>query len=614
MVSYIPVPPPSVLPSNDISSSLSNSEVHEIASNWTERFNAAVTTADAAAFDKLFALSGYWRDVIAFTSDIRSIAKPNIKQAASDRLSIAAARDVTITSPLPVVARPFPDVSFIEIHFTFDSKIGPGVGVAKLIPEQEGPYTAWVVFTTLDGIHGSPELTGAHRIRGAHNTKQSYDAIRSQEVENASPEVIIVGGGHNGLEVAARLNSLGIKSLVIDKYARIGDNWRLRYRSLSLHDPVWANHLAYMPFPPTWPIFTPSGKLANFLEYYVDVLEINVWTSSSVVPEKTFFDSGKWTVTINRDGVEHCFAVSHLVMATGLGGGLPKMPPPFKGQNVFKKPLLHSSQHGTGSDWSGKKALVVGACTSAHDISLDFFNNGADVTMLQRSPTYVMSVKNGMPIVNGTLFSEAGPPTELADRIAESTPKFVAKLFHQRIIPQIAALDADLLEGLKKAGFKITSGPDGSGFLMFALEKAGGYYFNTGCSERIISGDIKVKNGEIDYFTETSVVFKDGSQLHPDVVVFATGYTGFPDTLAEILGKDYAKLLKPVWSLDDEGELKSVYRDCGIPNMYYMVGNLSAARFGSKILAFQIAAERNGLLGDRYTIEAQARSEDQKIL
>ena len=147
-------------------------------------------------------------------------------------------------------------------------------------------------------------------------------------------------------------------------------------RSLSLHDPVYANHLPFYPFPANWPIFTPAGKLANFLESYVDVLEINVWTESTLDPKRTAYNekTKKWDVTIVRKHAggkteERTFAVNHIVLATGLGGGKPKMPPPFKGQEDFAGKVVHSSGHTTGADWKGKKAMVVGACTSAHDVS-----------------------------------------------------------------------------------------------------------------------------------------------------------------------------------------------------------------------------------------------------
>ncbi|KAK9234094.1 hypothetical protein V1525DRAFT_414160 [Lipomyces kononenkoae] len=616
MVSYFTTPEPTVLPRDDIKPEIAEGEVNLIAKAWVEDFNNAVSTSNAATFDGLFAQDSFWRDVITFTNDFRTIAKGNIRQAANDRLPIVEARNAKITTPLPAVARPFVDVAFIEVHFTFDTKTGPSIGVAKLIPVDDKKYAAYILFTFLDGVHGHQPQLGIHRARGEHNTKKSYDDIRAAELENPNPDVIIVGGGHNGLETAVHLNAMGVRTLVVDRYARVGDNWRLRYQSLSLHDPVWANHLAYMPFPANWPVFTPAGKLANWLEHYVEVFEINVWTSATVVPEKTRYspESGNWTVTVLRGGKdERTFTVSHVVMCTGLGGGYPKLPKPFPGQDSFKRPIVHSSQHGTGAHWSGKEVLVVGACTSGHDVSLDFCNYGADVTMLQRSPTFVMTVKNGMPILNGTLFSEQGPPTEIADRVVESTPKLIAKLYHKRLIPQIAYLDQDLLSGLEKAGFKVTQGEDGSGFLMLALRKAGGYYFDTGCSGKIVSGNIKVKQGEIDHFTDYSVVFKDGSSLSPEIVVFATGYTGFPDTVAQVLGAEYSKILNHIWGLDREGELRGVARDCGIPKVYFVVGGLAAARFSSKITALQIVAERVGLFGERYTIEAQQHSKLARI-
>ncbi|KAK9327658.1 hypothetical protein V1520DRAFT_348266 [Lipomyces starkeyi] len=494
MVAYVTAPAPTTLPSGKIKVNITEAEINSVAQNWLQDFNNAVSVGNAAEFDDLIAVDGFWRDVVAFTNDFRTIAKVNVRHAATDRLPVVHASNVKLTTPLPAFASPFPDVAFIEVHFTFETRTGPCVGVAKLIPVSETKYAAYVLFTILDGVHGYCPQIHANRAHGEHNTKDSYDAIRAEDVDNPNPDVIIIGGGHNGLETAVHLDSMGVKTLVVDRHARIGDNWRLRYQSLSLHDPVWAIHLAYMPFPPKWPVFTPAGKLANWLEHYAEVFEINVWTSSSVVAQKTYYDTdtGKWTVTILRGGrEERTFTVSHVVMATGLGGGYPKLPPPFLGQKLFKKPIVHSSQHMTGAVWSGKKALVVGACTSGHDISLDLYNNGADVTMLQRSPTFVMTVKNGMPILNGTLFSEQGPPTEVADRIAESTPKLIAKLFHQRLMPTIAGLDADLLSGLAKAGFKTTAGEDGSGFLMLALQKAGGYYFDTGCSTQIVAGNIR---------------------------------------------------------------------------------------------------------------------------
>lgn len=220
-------------------------------------------------------------------------------------------------------------------------------------------------------------------------------------------------------------------------------------------------------------MYTPAGKLANFLESYVEILELNVWTESTIDPQRSHYNAktGRWEVTILRnhpDGrhEERTFSVSHIVLATGLGGGQPKMPAPYPGQEGWDGVAIHSSKHATGADWKGKRALVVGACTSGHDISVDFAQNGVKVTMLQRTPTFVMSVDKGQKQMVSGLYNENMTSVDLQDRIGESNPKFVVKLFHKRLIQVLKEQDKELLEGLQKRGFKSWSGPEDSGFIM----------------------------------------------------------------------------------------------------------------------------------------------------
>jgi len=101
-----------------------------------------------------------------------------------------------------------------------------------------------------------------------------------------------------------------------------------------------------------------------------------------------------------------------------------------------------------------------------------------------------------------------------------------------------------------------------------ALDRAGGYYFDTGACAKVASGDIKIKNGEIAAFRGATVVFKDGSTAKPDIVVFATGYTGFPDTVRMTLGEKWVKQMSTVWSLDEKDELKYVHWGI-IPHLHF---------------------------------------------
>ncbi|KIM85930.1 hypothetical protein PILCRDRAFT_5032 [Piloderma croceum F 1598] len=141
----------------------------------------------------------------------------------------------------PALQHLFPEVSFIEIYFHFITDLGPSFGPSKLVRSaQDNKWRAFALFILLEGIHGH---IGTYRPHG-----------------------------RNGLKLAARLKAIKTSSLLIDKEARLVDNWRLRYKS-SLHDPLLANHLTYLPFPPNWPIFNPFGKLANWFETYGHVLE-----------------------------------------------------------------------------------------------------------------------------------------------------------------------------------------------------------------------------------------------------------------------------------------------------------------------------------------------------
>jgi len=114
--------------------------------------------------------------------------------------------------------------------------------------------------------------------RGPHVSTNNWSEVRRDESEflNHHPQVIIVGAGHGGLMLAARLKRLGVRTLVIDWQKRIGDSWRLRYKTLVLHDHIWANCFPYLKYPDNWPVFIPKDKFANWLESYASIMELNI--------------------------------------------------------------------------------------------------------------------------------------------------------------------------------------------------------------------------------------------------------------------------------------------------------------------------------------------------
>ncbi|KIJ68134.1 hypothetical protein HYDPIDRAFT_107789 [Hydnomerulius pinastri MD-312] len=587
----------------------SDVDVQGAAKSWFDNFAKAVESVDVPAIVDLLVDDVFWRDMLALTWDFHTFEGKNaITKFLEDQLGTFKPSDFRLRQDLVELQRPYEDIAWIQAFFDFDTNVGHASGVFRLVPFPDGSWKAHVVYTNLENLKNHPELNGPLRDHEPNHGKWAAKRAREREFLDEEPSVVIVGGGQSGLDVAARLKMLGLNALVVERNERIGDNWRKRYAALCLHDPVWYDHMPYLPFPPSWPVYTPALKLADWLESYAHSLELNVWTSATVASIEQGNKGKRWSVKVVRaDGKERTFEVNHVVLALGIGSGIGKVPD-IPGQDEFKGQILHSSKHNLATDHAGKKVAVIGACTSAHDICADYADHGVDITMVQRSPTYIMSTKEGMPRLLA-LFWEGGPPTDVADRVNASFPNHLLKLVHQRVTKQIAEADKELLDGLRKVGFKLTFGEDDSGFLLLAWKKAGGYYLDVGASQMIIDGKIKLKSdGPIKKFTPTGLLFEDGSTLDADVVIFATGYADARTAYRELIPSTLHDKLRPVWGLDEEGELNSAWREVGgrgeegkdLAGLWCMMGNLALCRFHSKHVALQIKAQEEGIFGVRY--------------
>ena len=153
-----------------------------------------------------------------------------------DRLDETRLGDIRLLSA--AYQTPYPDLGWIYLQFSFETSVGLGRGDARLIYTQEHSWRAVTVYTNLEGLKDHPERLGAQRdFRPDHG---KWSEQREQEIAftGRNPEVLIVGGGQSGLEMASRLNALGVSNLVVEKNARLGDNWRQRHECLSLHGPI----------------------------------------------------------------------------------------------------------------------------------------------------------------------------------------------------------------------------------------------------------------------------------------------------------------------------------------------------------------------------------------
>ncbi|KAF8651407.1 hypothetical protein AX16_004800 [Volvariella volvacea WC 439] len=579
-----------------------NLDAKKVAQDWLSSFASNAESGNVEALAASFIEDAWWRDFLALTWNFRTFHPlPTIKQFLADRLPISKVSNFKIRDRYTGLQQPYPDIAWVQLIFDFETEFGIGFGLARLVPTPNGEWKAYVVFTNLEGLKGFPEKIGHLRNPAPNHGQWEKDRLAEAEFLDRDPTVLIIGGGHSGLGVAARLKALGISALIVEKNEQIGDNWGNRYEALCLHDPVWYDHMPYLPFPPTWPVYTPALKLAKWLRHYAEAMELNVWLSSTVTKATQDPNTQAWHVTVKRaGGSERVLVVKHLIFATGVGGGVSNFPK-YPGMDKFKGEILHSLQHKRALDHAGRKVVVVGSCTAAHDIAEDYYRHGVDVTMLQRGPTYIMSMKNGWDVLFRGIYSEGSPPTDIADRLSASLPYFMSIGLAQRRVKKIAELDKDLLESLKKVGFRIDFGYQGTGFGLLALNRAGGYYHDTGASTLIAEGKIKLKNdSQLSEFTENGIRFENGSELAADVVLFATGLGDARETIRSICGDTVADQCDPIWGLNEEGELNGCWRDIGFKGLWYMVGNLALSRFHSSHLALQIKAMEEGVFGTRY--------------
>ena len=590
---------------------------------WLADLQDALTRRDVAAATELFAAECFWRDLVSFTWNIKTVeGRDGVADMLSQTLGHTDPTGFATTEDEPTEAD-----GVTEAWIRFETATGRGTGHLRL---RDGK--AWTLLTTLDELKGHEEAMGADRPKGvAHGAdpdRETWQENREREAEElgytVQPEVLVIGGGQGGIALGARLRQLGIPSIVVERNERPGDSWRRRYKSLALHDPVWYDHLPYIPFPKNWPVFSPKDKIGDWLEMYTRVMEINYWGSTTA--ESAVFDEaeGRWTVTVSRDrgaGPEEVvLRPRQLVFALGVSGKPNK--PDFPGQEDFGGRIVHSSEFPGPDEYVGRKIVVVGSNNSAFDICGASWEAGADVTMVQRSSTHIIKSDTLMEQALAPLYSEEavenGVTTRTADLIFASLPYRIMNQFQKPAYDAAREVDADFYRRLEEAGFQLDFGDDDSGLFMKYLRRGSGYYIDVGAAELVADGRVKLVPGQVDRFTATGLRLQDGTELEADLVVLATGYRSMNTAIADIIGADMASTVGKVWGLGSdttkdpgpwEGEQRNMWKPTQQANLWFHGGNLHQSRHYSLYLALQLKARYEGLDTPVYGLQPSHHAE-----
>ena len=571
---------------------------------WLVDFEAALAARDIEGVVRKFATDSFWRDLVAFTWNIKTVE-------GRDGIAAMLTARLADTDPSGFRTREAPsqDGDITSAFIEFETAVGRGVGHLRLKDDQ-----AWTLLTAMQEIKGFEERKGPTRVLGAvHGSDPDTRSWAEKRLDEElslgyadQPYIVVVGGGQGGIALGARLRQLGVPAIVVDRHERAGDQWRKRYKSLCLHDPVWYDHLPYLPFPPNWPVFSPKDKIGDWLEFYTKVMEIPYWSSTTCLSASFDETDKRWTVEVDRDGERVTLRPAHLVLATGMSGkpSVPSLP----GQELFRGDQHHSSHHPGPDRYVGKRAVVIGSNNSAHDICKALYENGVDVTMVQRSSTHIVKSDSLMDLGLGDLYSEravaAGMTTEKADLTFASLPYRILADFQKPVYDAIRERDKDFYDRLAAAGFRLDFGDDDSGLFMKYLRRGSGYYIDVGAADLIADGSIKLRQGQVERLTENSVVLDDGTELPADLVVYATGFGSMNGWAADLIGQDVADKVGKVWGLGSdttkdpgpwEGEQRNMWKPTQQENLWFHGGNLHQSRHYSLYLALQLKARYEGI-------------------
>ena len=574
-----------------------------------ERFGKTLEAGDIGAAVDLFATDCYWRDLVAFTWNIKTLeGRDAIRDMLTSQLAATKPRNFVVTD---TVDPPSEQDGQLAGWFVFETNVARCRGHIRV---RNGRI--YTLTTIMDELIGHEEPSGVRRPNGHPDpdpnggTPKTWLENREQEAAelgySRQPYVVIIGGGQAALALGARLRQLSVPTIIVEKNPRAGDSWRVRYKSLCLHDPVWYDHMPYIPFPPNWPVYAPKDKLGDWLEMYAKVMELNFW-GSTLCKSAKFHETNKlWTVVVEREGKEVILHPRHLVFATGQASRA--IEPKFPGHDVFEGDQQHSSKHPGPDAYVDKKTVVIGSNTSAHDISGALAELGADVTMVQRSPTMVVNIHSLHEHATGINYSERamaeGVDVIKADYRGDTMPYGLMGADHKPIYDMIRELDADFYTKLEGTGFVLDWGDDETGLHMKYMRRGSGYYIDIGASQLLIDGKIKHKYGQVERLDEKGVILSDGTRLDADLVVYATGFGSMNGWVADIVDQETADKVGKVWGLGSgttndpgpwEGEPRNMWKPTQQEALWFHGGNLAQSRRHSLLLALQLKARMEGI-------------------
>jgi cation diffusion facilitator CzcD-associated flavoprotein CzcO len=337
-------------------------------------------------------------------------------------------------------------------------------------------------------------------------------------------DVVIVGAGLSGVGAAYHLqsNCPGRSYVILEGRERMGGTWDLfRYPGIRSDSDMYTLGYVFKPWKEAKAI-ADGPSILNYIHETAreNGIERHIRYSHQVKSAAWSTEDAAWSVEVERDGKPVRFTCNFLFLCGGYYSYEGGYTPEFKGTERFKGKIVHPQKWPEDLDYRGKKVVVIGSGATAVTLVPEMSKDAAHVTMLQRSPTYVVSRPGEDAIAN---FLRRHLPAKVAYWLVRWKNVLLTMYFFRLARKRPAAVKQRLLGWVRDE-----LGPD------FDIETHFTPRYNP-WDQRVClvpdsdlfaslrEGRASVVTDQIETFTENGLKLKSGKELEADIIVTATG-------------------------------------------------------------------------------------------
>lgn len=337
-------------------------------------------------------------------------------------------------------------------------------------------------------------------------------------------DVVIIGAGISGIGAAYRITERnpGTSYVILERRQRIGGTWDLfRYPGVRSDSSIFTLCLPYEPW-------TRRERVANgdeIRDYLTDAahkhgIDRHIRFNNHVLDADWDSATDTWTVTADQNGTPRTYRSRFVFFGSGYYNYDDGYTPDFPGVETFAGTLVHPQHWPEDLDYAGKKVVVIGSGATAMSLVPALADSAAQVTLLQRTPTYLISAPKYSMFVNvvSKLF-----PRKVAHPIirfvmalfegyvwflARKTPPLLKWMLRREAVQNLPpgyAVDTHFKPPYQPWDQRLCLIPDADLYT------------------HISAGRVEMVTERIDHFDTTGIALQSGAHLDADVIVTATG-------------------------------------------------------------------------------------------